>query len=40
MDSINKALEYGYTPLKINCVIMRGLNEDEVTSFVAWTKGC
>merc|ERR1712223_278249 len=38
MDSINKALEYGYTPLKINCVIMRGLNEDEVTSFVAWTK--
>ena len=39
MSSINKAIEYGYAPLKINCVIMRGLNEDEVSNFVSWTKG-
>ena len=38
MNSINKAIGYGYTPLKINCVVMRGLNEDEVTNFVGWTK--
>ena len=28
----------GYTPLKINCVIMRGLNEDELLDFVKWTE--
>ena len=39
MDAINKAIDYGYAPLKINCVVMRGLNEDEVTNFVGWTKG-
>ena len=38
MNAINKALDYGYAPLKINCVVMRGLNEDEVTNFVGWTK--
>jgi cyclic pyranopterin phosphate synthase len=38
MNSINKAIDYGYAPLKINCVVMRGLNEDEVTNFVGWTK--
>jgi len=39
MDAINKALDYGYAPLKVNCVVMRGLNDDEVTDFVDWTKG-
>ena len=24
MESIDKAIEIGYTPLKINCVVMRG----------------
>lgn len=38
MDAIDKAIDYGYAPLKINCVVMRGLNEDELVSFVAWTK--
>ena len=38
MAAINKAVELGYTPLKINCVVMRGLNEDEVANFVTWTK--
>ena len=23
---------------KLNCVVMRGLNEDEITDFVEWTK--
>ena len=39
MDSIHKALKLGYdAPLKINCVVMRGLNEDEIVNFVAWTE--
>ena len=27
-----------FLPLKINCVVMRGLNDDEITSFVKWTQ--
>ena len=38
MDSIEKAIEMGYSPLKINCVLMRGLNEDEIKNFVEWTR--
>ncbi|XP_067019873.1 molybdenum cofactor biosynthesis protein 1-like [Acropora muricata] len=38
MESIDCALDLGYHPLKINCVVMRGLNEDEVCDFVALTK--
>ncbi len=38
MEAIDLALEAGYRPLKINCVVMRGLNEDEVVSFVDWTR--
>lgn len=38
MDAIDKAIDYGYAPLKINCVVMRGLNDDEIVDFVAWTK--
>ncbi|KAI8788108.1 molybdenum cofactor biosynthesis protein 1 [Biomphalaria glabrata] len=38
MKSIEKALELGYNPLKINCVVMRGLNDDEICDFVAFTE--
>ncbi|XP_015757040.1 PREDICTED: molybdenum cofactor biosynthesis protein 1-like [Acropora digitifera] len=38
MESIDCALDLGYHPLKINCVVMRGLNDDEVCDFVALTK--
>ncbi len=38
MQAINKALEYGYQPVKINCVVMKGFNEDELVDFVALTK--
>ncbi|XP_053161377.1 molybdenum cofactor biosynthesis protein 1 isoform X2 [Hemicordylus capensis] len=38
MEGIHKALELGYDPVKVNCVVMRGLNEDEVVDFVALTE--
>lgn len=37
MESIDCALELGYNPVKVNCVVMRGLNEDEICNFVAMT---
>ncbi|NXJ07304.1 MOCS1 protein, partial [Odontophorus gujanensis] len=38
MEGIHKATELGYRPVKVNCVVMRGLNEDELLSFVDFTK--
>ncbi|XP_015278088.1 PREDICTED: molybdenum cofactor biosynthesis protein 1 [Gekko japonicus] len=38
MEGIHKAIELGYDPLKVNCVVMRGLNEDELVDFVALTE--
>ncbi|KAM4625386.1 molybdenum cofactor biosynthesis protein 1 isoform 2-T2 [Polymixia lowei] len=38
MEGIDKAIEMGYNPVKVNCVIMRGLNEDELLDFVALTE--
>ncbi|XP_004846686.1 molybdenum cofactor biosynthesis protein 1 isoform X2 [Heterocephalus glaber] len=39
MEGIYKAIELGYRPIKVNCVVMRGLNEDELLNFVALTEG-
>ncbi|XP_049621297.1 molybdenum cofactor biosynthesis protein 1 [Suncus etruscus] len=39
MEGIHKAIELGYNPVKVNCVVMRGLNEDELLDFVALTEG-
>nr|XP_017515295.2 molybdenum cofactor biosynthesis protein 1 isoform X2 [Manis javanica] len=39
MEGIHKAIELGYCPVKVNCVVMRGLNDDELLDFVALTKG-
>jgi cyclic pyranopterin phosphate synthase len=36
--SIDQAIEFGYTPLKVNCVVMKGLNDDELCDFVELTK--
>lgn len=36
--AIAAALAAGYAPLKVNCVVMRGVNDDEVTDFVALTR--
>uniref|UniRef100_H3AC08 Molybdenum cofactor biosynthesis protein 1 n=1 Tax=Latimeria chalumnae TaxID=7897 RepID=H3AC08_LATCH len=38
MEGINKALDLGYNPVKVNCVVMRGLNEDELLQFVEMTE--
>ena len=38
MRGIDTALDLGFNPLKINCVVMRGLNEDEIENFVELTK--
>ncbi|XP_054995458.1 molybdenum cofactor biosynthesis protein 1 isoform X1 [Sorex araneus] len=38
MEGIHKAIELGYSPVKVNCVVIRGLNEDELLDFVALTK--
>jgi len=36
--AIHDAMAHGYTPLKVNCVVMRGFNEDELVDFVALTE--
>lgn len=38
MKSIHTALDLGFDPVKINCVVMRGFNDNELIDFVAWTK--
>ncbi|XP_072498111.1 molybdenum cofactor biosynthesis protein 1 isoform X2 [Notamacropus eugenii] len=39
MEGIHKAIELGFDPVKVNCVVMRGLNEDELLDFVALSEG-
>eukprot|EP01102_Stenamoeba_stenopodia_P001607 TRINITY_DN1143_c0_g1_i4.p1 TRINITY_DN1143_c0_g1~~TRINITY_DN1143_c0_g1_i4.p1 ORF type:complete len:347 (-),score=85.90 TRINITY_DN1143_c0_g1_i4:90-1130(-) len=36
--AINLAVEFGYDPVKINCVVMKGVNDDEIADFVALTE--
>lgn len=38
MQAIQMAVDYGYNPVKINCVVMRGLNDEEINDFVAMTE--
>ncbi|XP_052276119.1 molybdenum cofactor biosynthesis protein 1-like isoform X2 [Dreissena polymorpha] len=38
MKGIDTALELGYSPVKVNCVVMRGINDDEICDFVALTE--
>nr|XP_006824930.1 PREDICTED: molybdenum cofactor biosynthesis protein 1-like [Saccoglossus kowalevskii] len=38
MESIDAAIDHGYKPVKVNCVVMRGFNEDEIVDFVDFTK--
>jgi cyclic pyranopterin phosphate synthase len=38
IDGIEAALAAGFTPLKINVVVMRRVNDDEILDFVAWAK--
>ncbi|KAG4399031.1 hypothetical protein GLYMA_08G157800v4 [Glycine max] len=38
MDSINAAIDLGFNPVKVNCVVMRGFNDDEICDFVELTR--
>lgn len=38
VDGVNLAETLGFKPLKLNCVLMRGVNDDEIGSFVDFTK--
>ncbi|KAJ0836849.1 putative lyase [Helianthus annuus] len=38
MESIYRAVDLGYNPVKVNCVVMRGFNDDEICDFVELTK--
>ncbi|KAF9602591.1 hypothetical protein IFM89_030197 [Coptis chinensis] len=37
LESINAAAELGYNPVKVNCVVMCGFNDDEICDFVELT---
>ena len=37
LNGISAAKQAGLTPLKINCVLMKGMNDDEVADFARWT---
>ncbi|KAM3580948.1 hypothetical protein VKS41_006396 [Umbelopsis sp. WA50703] len=38
LESVHQALELGMPSVKINCVVIRGINDREVSNFVAMTK--
>lgn len=38
LDAIEAAKTVGLTPIKINVVLIRGFNDDEITRFVEWTR--
>jgi GTP 3',8-cyclase len=38
LAGIEAAIHAGLTPLKINCVVMRGKNDDEIVAFAEWTR--
>ncbi len=37
IDGIHAAKRVGLSPVKINCVLMKGVNDDEVVDFARWT---
>ena len=37
LDGIQAAFDEGILPLKINCVAMKGINDDEAADFASWT---
>lgn len=38
MRGIEKVLALGFSPVKLNVVLLRGLNDDELADFARWTK--
>ena len=38
LDGIQAAVEAGFDPVKINCVVMRGINDDEIVDFARFGR--
>ena len=38
LDGVDAALEVGFDPVKLNCVVMRGVNDDEILDFVEYGR--
>jgi len=38
LDGIDAAVEAGFDPVKINCVVMRGVNDDELVDFATFGR--
>ena len=38
LEGIDAALEAGFDPVKVNCVVMRGVNDDEIADFVEYGR--
>ncbi len=38
LEGIEKAIEVGLAPIKINCVLIKGTNDDEVGDFIEFTR--
>lgn len=38
LDGLEAAVRHGLDPVKLNCVVMRGVNDDEICRFVELTK--
>ncbi|PSN48181.1 GTP 3',8-cyclase,mitochondrial [Blattella germanica] len=38
MTGIDHAVQLGYSPVKVNCVLMKGFNDDELCDFVQLTQ--
>ena len=38
LEGIDAAVDAGFDPVKVNCVVMRGVNDDEIADFVAFGR--
>ena len=38
LEGIDAAVEAGFEPVKVNCVLIRGVNDDEIADFVAFGR--
>ncbi|MFK7846573.1 MAG: GTP 3',8-cyclase MoaA [Rhodothermales bacterium] len=38
MKAIDMAIDYGYSPVKVNCVVMKNFNQNELADFVELTR--